>query len=216
MIINSARAILKGPLALTRARGMSFLLCLALLTATGFSASVDEDYFPLAVGQERTMAATSVSATGEIFEGLLHRVIEGTVEKSGKTYFRFRTWTDGLPRQIDYLECVRKDEKGYYSIDEKDEAAVEHVDYVLPLKLGASWKRVANSRTTTVTVLAFESIEINGEAYKNCCHLRTTNTATQFTEEIWLAPNLGSIKSLMAFGGAARLSLTLKDFKAGK
>ena len=162
------------------------------------------------------MAAASVSTAGQVSEGVLHRILENTVEKNGKTYFRFRTWTDGLPHQIDYLECVRKDEKGYYSIDEKEEDAVEQADYVLPLKVGATWKRVTKSRTTTVTVVALESVEIEGETYKNCYHLRTTNTATQFTEELWLAPNLGTIKSLMAFGGASRLSLTLKDFKTGK
>ena len=71
------------------------------------------------------MSATSVSATGKVSEGVMHRKLEETVEKNEKTYFRFRTWTEGLPHQNDYSELIRKDDKGYYSIDGRDAGAVE-------------------------------------------------------------------------------------------
>ena len=69
----------------------------------GLSALAEDDYLPLAVGQEVTWAITIVSRTGEVVDGLAHRKIEGVVEKDGKSYFRSRTWMDGLPSRIDGL-----------------------------------------------------------------------------------------------------------------
>ena len=192
---------------------MRFLLLALMVAVCAFSALAEDDYFPMNVGDEWTLAVTYVSATGEVSEGLIHRKMNSAINRDGKTYYQLRTWTEGLPQKIDTLKLVRHDEKAVYSIDARKDGAIEQVDFLLPLKVGTTWNRTTN---TAVAVIGLDPVEIGGKHYENCFHVRSTNAGTQMTEDFWLAPNIGNFKSLLAFGSGVKVTTTLKEFKPGK
>src|SRR4051812_513979 len=101
------------------------------------SARADQgDYFPLASGMEWIMDLQVISPKGDKTNGVLHRKIGEAVEHNGKIYFRSHTWLEGgRPFPIDYTKLVRRDDAGFYSIDERDPKRVEKQGGKLPLEV---------------------------------------------------------------------------------
>jgi len=194
-------------------RSLLYILITAVFAHTAFA---EDEYFPLAVGQEITMTATVVSASGKTSEGVAHQKIEGTVEKDGKTYYRDLVSIDTPALKGEFAKLLRKDEKAAYSIDDGKEGAVEQIEALFPLKVGATWQHKADTKTMTTTVIGLESIEISGKSYEKCWHLHTTSSDGSYTEDAWEAPALGDVKSEVVFGNGAKIILTLKEFKPGK
>jgi hypothetical protein len=201
---------------LDQRRGMRYVLWCLIAAVYGSSAMAGDEYIPLTVGDEWTMASTSVSPTGQVSEGVARRKIEGSVEKGGKTYFRSRTWTESEPAGMEHTELVRMDAKAYYSIDEKKPDAVEQIIMVLPLKIGATWQRTLGSMTATETVIGLETVEISGKVYENCYHIRLSTANGHYTENFWQAPNVGNVKDDVVYGNGLKMSCTLNEFKPGK
>jgi hypothetical protein len=195
---------------------MRYLLWCLIVALLGFPALAENEYLPIAVGNEWKMKATLVSPTGELSEGTAHRKVEGTVEKDGKTYFRSRTSIDAGPMKHEYTKLHRKDEKAFYFLDESKEGAAEQVEIVLPLKVGTTWQRTWGSMSLTETVVGIETVTISGKAYENCYHIRVTSPDGSYTEDYWEAPNVGSVKSKAVYGNGGKVTLTLKEFKSGK
>ena len=69
---------------------MRFLLLTLVTAACGFSALAEDDYFPLHIGDESTMAATLISKDGQVFEGIVRRSIETSVNRDGESLSRER------------------------------------------------------------------------------------------------------------------------------
>jgi hypothetical protein len=182
----------------------------------GYSALAEDEYCPLTVGQERTMAVTISMPDGSVIAGTAHRKIEGNAEKDGKAYFRCRTWFEGMPFKEGSTKLIRKDEKAVYSIDERDAGAVEHVSVVLPLKVGSTWERIVRGMAVTDTVIQREAIDISGKTYKNCYHIQSIWSDGRFTKDAWEAPNVGTVKEQTAYADGLRFTYTLQDFKPGK
>ena len=97
---------------------------------------------------------------------------------------------------------------------EKDTA--EQIELILPLKVGATWHRKLQSMTVTFLVIAFETIDIAGTSYERCCHIRSVNPEAQYSDDFWLAPGIGRVKSETVIFDGGKLLQTLKEFKAGK
>jgi hypothetical protein len=189
---------------------------LILMLATGaFSASAEGEYIPIAIGDEWTMAAAMVSPTGLITKGLVRRRIESAAEKNGKAYVRSRTWTVGMQKMTESTKLLRKDEKAVYSIDESNGDSTEQIEVVLPLKAGVTWQQTVGSKTMTNTVVGLESIEVSGKTYENCYHIRISSADGSYTEDFWEAPRVGDVKSIIAYGNGAKLTLTIEEFKSG-
>jgi hypothetical protein len=195
---------------------MRFLLLAMMMAVCGCSPSAKEDYVPLAVGDEWTMGATVVSATGHALECIARRQIEGAVERDGKIYFRSRSTMEGMPTKVEITKLVRKDEKGFFSIEEAKKGAVEQTEIVLPLKVGNTWKRTMGSTSVTDTVIGVESVSISGKTYDKCYRIRSVTADNSLTEDFWQAPHVGDVKSVITYGSGAKITLTLKEFKPGK
>jgi hypothetical protein len=182
----------------------------------GCSAIAEDDYFPLNVGQERTMAVTISVPDGSVIEGTAHRKIEGSAEKDGKTYFRCRTWFEGMPFKAGSTKLMRKDEKAVYSIDERVAGAAEQVTAVFPLKVGSTWERIVRGMAVTDAVIQKEAINISGKTYNNCYHIQSTWSGGKFTKDSWAAPNVGTVKEKSTYADGLTFTSILKDFNPGK
>src|SRR5258708_30669077 len=87
--------------------------------ALGISVSraANDEYFPLASGNEWIMELHIISSNGDKSNGVLHRRIGEAVQHNGKTYFRSHTWLENSrPFAMDYTKLVRRDDAGFYSI----------------------------------------------------------------------------------------------------
>jgi len=154
----------------------------------------DSDYFPLAVGQETISALVMKRDDGKvIFEGVMHNKIEGPIKMNGKTYVRIRAWWERMPNNPDSIKLVRKDEKGFYCL----KGPVEMIETVFPLKVGEKWNKPMPTGTVTVSVIGVETVEVSDQSYKNCYHLRGTNSDNSYTDDSWEAPNIGVHTTIM-------------------
>ena len=180
------------------------------MAVSGISALAEDDYFPLALGQEKTMVVHYTDGGPETF--VCSRV-EGTVQRGGKTYFVVRKYYNAY-RGKGSTALIRKDKKGTYTLSNSQENAVEEIGFRPPMTSGATRVRdVAGPRT--YTNMGLEALGIAGITYKNCHHIRATMEDAKFSDDYWYAPNVGLIKEIVVFPNGRRMTAVLKNFFAG-
>ena len=193
---------------------------LLVFAATSLSSSraapKPDDYLPLNEGDEWTMNAIITSPNGTKSTAIARRKVEGKVERDGKNYIRARTWIETGQAPVEYAKLTRKNETGFYSIDESAKNPKEQVEVILPFKIGQTWKKVFGQWNTTDTVVGLETVTVNGKTYENCYHLRSETADGAYKEDFWEAPGVGSVKSEIVYGDGSKIVLTLKEFKSGK
>jgi len=207
--------------ALPRSQHLMRALCFSLfaaisVVARAIAADQSAHFFPVSEGSEWIMDARLVSPNGDVTPTTAHLLIEGPVEKDGRKYHRLRTWMDFGASKNTFTKLIRADETGVYAIEEGEKDAPEQKEAAFPLKIGLSWQRTSHGGTLKDSVIGIERVTIGDTAYDNCLHLRTTTPDRKFTEDYWKAPDVGSVKSVMAFANGAKIILTLREFKPGK
>ena len=192
--------------------------CIALHLACSVAivartAAAEDVYFPLASGMEWIYGFQVIPLKGDTTNGVLHRKIGEAVQHNGKTYFRSHTWLEGgRPFAMDYTKLVRRDDAGFYSIDERDPKRVEKQGGKLPLEVGKKWENKVEGGVLQTTVLAKEDLALGTNVYKNCFRLRISAEGSQYVEEFLEAPGVGSLKS-ESQRADGRWILTLREFK---
>ena len=183
-----------------------------------FAVDADQkDYVPMREGVEWTMDVVITPDKGEAIQATGHRKVTGIVQRDGKQYFRSLTSMEspGRPAQ-EASKLVRKDESGFYTIDEQEKDATEQLEIALPLAVGHSWECVVKGVKQKATVISREDVAIGEKIYKDCYHIRTEGADGKVTEDFWEAPNTGSVKSIVVYANQGKMVLTLRSFKAGK
>jgi hypothetical protein len=173
------------------------------------------DYFNSRTGDEWTLDAVISLPDGKVLNATAHRKIEELVTKDGTTYFRARTWMEGLPNRSESTRLFRKDAKGAYSVSEADKDAKEIVEMQFPLKPGKKWKLDDKGQLSTAIVVGIETLTIAGKTYENCVHLRVEASDGKI-EDSWEAPKIGTIKDNTVLPNGVKFALTLKEYKPGK
>lgn len=197
-------------------RSLLIALAASCSFATSLFAADPSEYAQLVEGQEWTMDGEIVFPDGKKSEVTGRRKVEGPVEHNGKSYLRTRTWIEGGPKLPPVIMLSRKDATGYYSVKADVKDAREETQFLLPLKVGQTWRQISGEYTLTHTVVALESLTIGDKKYEDCFHIRSVSDNGDFTENYWEAPKLGSIKSEMTYGNGVKIILTLREFKPGK
>src|SRR4051794_3072601 len=155
------------------------------------------DYLPLVVGNEWYMDAAMETSTGEVRKGTAHRVFEETVKQNGLTYIRSRTTIEFPPfAKQEYTKLLRKDEKGFYTINETNPGSREQLEIPLPLAVGRTWERNDGTRALNDRVVGLETVEIGGVVFRDCVHIRSEAANEKMAQDYWEAPNVGNIKSV--------------------
>lgn len=112
-------------------------------------------------------------------------------------------------------KLVRRDEKGIYSIRGNEKDAQEKLEIPWPLRIGLTWITLVGPATFTNTVVGIESVTIGEKKYDNCYHIHTEAWDGGYLEDYWLAPTVGTVKSEIIYGKGNKLTLPLREFKAG-
>jgi hypothetical protein len=197
---------------LLRAAGVVGVIVL-LVAIVAKCRAVEDEYFPLASGMEWIMDLQVVSPNGDTTNGVLHRKIGEPVQHGGKTYFRSHTWLEGgRPFPTDYTKLVRRDAAGFYSIDERDPKRVEKQGGKVPLEVGKTWTNKVDGGVMHTTILAKEDVTLGTNVYRNCFRFRITAEGSEYVEEFWEAPGVGSLKSESRRANGKWI-LTLREFK---
>ena len=172
----------------------------------------DEEYLPLNEGDEWTMDAVVEGPDGKKKTATLRRRVGEQVERGGKVYRTVRTWSDN---GFDERKLMRKDEKGVHSITLNSEDQAEQVEMVLPLKVGQEWTRRWRGGEVKERVEKIETVKIGEKTYGRCYHIHSEAMDGSFWEDYWEAPAVGWVRSI-ASAGDGKMTLTLREFKAGK
>ncbi len=198
-------------------RPFLFLVIAMFACVRSLPAAEESPYVYLKLGAEWTMDAKLESPKGGALPAIGRRVIEEGVEKDGKKYLRERTWLEVNGKRVgEYTKLVRKDDTGFYTIFEGQEDTVEKREIALPLKVGESWEFTMRDKVVKFTVIGFEAVTLGSKIYENCVHLRSTAAEGKYVEDFWESPSEGSVKSEVSYGDGTKITLTIKEFKAGK
>jgi len=173
-------------------------------------------YGPLAEGMEWTMDAKVTTPEGQVIDTTAHRTVGASEQRDGKTYFRMRTSMEGIPQLKPYETLLRRDETGLYAIDLRDPGLKEALSIAFPLEVGRKWIRDNGKMVVTMEVLAREDLTIHGTTYKDCYKIQAAAKDGSYSEVMWQAPGLGSIKSDVVLSVGAKVSISLREFKPGK
>lgn len=197
-------------------RSIILSLALTLIAASPTFAADPKDYLPIQVGSEWLSNAAFVSPKGDKTTGTGRRQIAEKVEQDGKTYFRTRTKLEGGAKPMEYSKLIRKDDAGLYSLAEGVVGAKEQLEIPMPLKAGQTWQTTAGPMTITNTVVGLESVTVGKKTYKECFHIRVESADKSYREDYWEAPVVGNVKSEIVATTMGKITLTLREFKAGK
>lgn len=196
---------------------MRLLLCLYLLVSALAARAADPlEYCPLAEGMAWTMDAKVTTPDGKVIEATAHRAIDAAEEREGKTYYRMRTWMEGIPQLRPFETLERRTDQGLFSIDFRDLLHREFTSMVLPFVVGNKWSHPTDTTTIHLEVVALEDLILNGKTYEKCFRIKAAAEDGSYREELWQAPGLGSIKSDVTLTGGVKISVTLREFTPGK
>ena len=196
--------------------GMRYVL-FSLLIVLRFSAFAEDDYYPLVIGQERTMLLVMMEPDGSATIGREITKIERTVEKGGHAYFLCHVWSEGFQDKIDFTYLARKDDSGVYIIDERSGFADERRELILPLKSGLSWNQVIGPRTFTTTITGLENVKVYGDkTVDNCYHFQNTVDDDSCIRSASYANGIGMVKNSLILKASRSLVYMLIEFKPGK
>ena len=197
-------------------RSILIFLALTLTAARPAFAAEPKDYLPIRVGSEWINNAAFVSPKGDKTTGTGRRQIVEKVEQDGKTYYRTRTKLEGGATPMEYSKLIRKDAAGLYALPDGVAGAKEQLEIPLPLKEGQTWQTVAGTVTITSTLVGVESVTVGKKTYKECLHIRVESADKSYREDYWEAPAVGTVKSEIVAATMGKITLTLREFKAGK
>ncbi len=197
-------------------RSIILSLALTLIAASPTFAADPKDYLPIQVGSEWLSNATFVSPKGDKTTGTGRRQITEKVEQDGKTYYRTRTKLDGGASPLEYSKLIRKDAAGLYSLPDRVAGAKEQLEIPMPLTEGQTWQTVAGTVTITSSLVGLESVTVGKKTYKECFHIRVESADKSYREDYWEAPVVGNVKSEIVSTTMGKITLTLREFKAGK
>jgi len=196
---------------------MRYVLFSLMIAFMGFSALAEDDYYPLVIGQERTMLLVMRELDGSAIIGEEITKIEKTVEKNGHTYFLCHVWSEGFRDKVDYTYLARKDESGVYLIDERSGFADERRELILPLKSGLSWKQVIGLRTFTTTITRLDNVKVYGDkTVGNCYHTQITVDDDGCIRSASYANGIGMVRNSLILKAGRSSVYMLKEFKPGK
>ena len=197
-------------------RSIVLFLALSLTVSIPTFAADPKDYLPIQVGSEWTSNVTFISPKGDKTTGTGRRRITEKVEQDGKTYYRARTKLEGGASPVEYTKLIRKDAAGLYSLLDGVAGAHEQLEIPMPLREGQTWQTVAGTVTITSTVVGVETVTVGKKAYKECFHIRVESADKSYQEDYWEAPVVGNVKSEIVSTAMGKITLTLREFKAGK
>ena len=108
----------------------------------------------------------------------------------------------------------RTDKDGAYTIFESLGDDQEYQTVVFPLKVGNQWKFTVGDRTSTVTVVGYETVDIGYTTYWDCLHLHLER-ADGDIHDTWSDRGVGLVKSTITTSTGTTM-ITLKELKAAR
>ena len=194
---------------------MRNVIFIIMIASFRLSTLAEEDYYPLRVGNEWTMAAVYTVPQKGVANDVFHQRISSTVVRDGKTYFSYQLWTDQHPKKINSADLDRKVVNAVYTIDTENKGSSETISLALPLKVGASWRQPLKGRIITKSVIGLETVKASEKTYEKCFHIRSTSSDRSYKEDTWLASGVGYVKVDHLFANGVRFTQTLKEFRPG-
>jgi hypothetical protein len=199
-----------------RLKAVSFALLLIWPTACCFllsAAASEPQYLKIVPGREWIHDVIISSPDGRIEKALGRSSVGEAVIRDGKTYYRNIIALEGGPNPFTMVKLVRKDESGFFTISESENASTEQMEVKLPLKVGLIWERPFGHLLLKEKVIGLETISIGEKSYKDCFHFRSESEDGSYIEEYWEAPHIGCVKSETTIKEGSRFTWLLREVK---
>jgi len=193
-----------------------FLLSLALALCGFTAARAEQDlYNPLAVGLRWDLDVEVSAVAGQPVHGTAVREVTGTEKIGPYTYFVVRTTFSAVLKMNDSTMYRRKSARGVYAIDALDKTRQEHLEAVLPLTVGQTWKTTIGGQTFISTVESKESVKIGDKTYQDCIKVSYNSSDGGLSGRFYQAPDVGNVQETTAVAGTL-YKFTLTKFSGLK
>jgi hypothetical protein len=173
------------------------VLCHILAFTTACAQTGGKNYFPLADGAKWEYTGHASSANGKqvSFHGATR--VDGETLINGKRYFKVIITSDssGVPEVGKGIEAVR-----YYRVAEdsiyvrpgNDPDRPDLLEMPLPIPIGTKWL----SGATEVQAERVGTVKVGDREYRDCLKLTLKHSDGLHVTENYLAPDVGTIKSV--------------------
>jgi hypothetical protein len=187
-----------------------------LITTFACAGTNGKNYFPLADGAKWEYVGHSSSANGKqlSFRGATR--VDGETLINGKRYFKVVITSDssGTPevgKGIESVRYYRVAEDGIYVRPGNDPDRLELLEMPLPIPIGTKWL----SGATEVQAERVGTVKVGEREYRDCLKLTLRQSDGLRTTENYLAPDVGTIKSVFVNATEPRstVELTLEQYK---
>ena len=161
-------------------------------------AQVDgKNYFPLADGAKWEYVGRSSSATGKQLSVRASARVEGETLINGKRYFKYVLVSDfssvpEIGKAVESVRYYRVAEDGIYVRPGIDPDRPDLLEMPLPIPIGTKWL----SGSTEVQAERGGTVKVGNREYRDCLKLTLRNSDGLRVTENYLAPDVGTIKSI--------------------
>jgi hypothetical protein len=200
----------------TSQRLSAIILCFALVTTFACVQANGKNYFPLIDGAKWEYAGRASSTGGKqvSFRGATR--VDGETIINGKRYFKVVVISDssGTPESGKGIEAVRYyrvAEDGIYVRPGNDPDRPDLLEMPLPIPIGTKWL----SGATEVQAERVGTVKVGDREYRDCLKLTLRQSDGLRTTENYLAPDVGTIKSVFVNNTEPKstVELTLEKYE---
>ena len=175
-----------------------------------------KNYFPLADGAKWEYTGHASSTSGKQLSFRAATRVDGETLINGKRYFKVVITSDssGTPeggKRIEAVRYYRVADDGIYVRPGTDPDRPELLEMPLPIPIGTKWL----SGSTEVQAERVGTIKVGDREYRDCLKLTLRQSDGLRTTENYLAPDVGTIKSVYVNNTEPKstVELTLKQYK---
>ena len=192
------------------------ILCYMLIFMPACSQANGKNYFPLADGAKWEYVGRSSSATSKQLSVRATARVEGETLINGKRYFKYVLVSDfssvpEIGKAVESVRYYRVTEDGIYVRPGIDPDKPDLLEMPLPIPIGTKWL----SGSTEVQAERVGTVKVGDYEYRDCLKLTLRQSDGLRVTENYLAPDVGTIKSIYTNNTEPKstLEITLEKYE---
>ena len=200
----------------TRNKTLTLLACYVVTFSVACAHSNGKNYFPLVDGAKWEYVGHAFSTgTGKKLNVRATARVDGETIINSKRYFKYVLVSDfsNIPeigKAVESVRYYRVAEDGIYVRPGNDPDRPELLEMPLPIPIGTKWL----SGSTEVQAERVSTVKVGDREYRDCLKLTLRQSDGLRVTEDYLAPNVGTIKSVFVNNTAPKstVEITLEKY----
>ena len=150
----------------------------------------------------QNLYAIQYTTLGGVQKGKMVSRREDDETINGARYVKTVSIYSGIPGAEPDISYSRMTGKGIYCLSSKHRDQPEYLKVPFPVTVGTTWTTISPEGATDHKAESIETVYLFDRTYDKCLKLSSTGTTDgiHFDATDYIAPGIGSVKSVMRFG----------------